>query len=104
MPVTVSIPTVLRKLTNNQPSGTVQARTVGKMFATRARSHPDIKQRLFAADGKLRNFVRVCGNEEDIQSIAGGKEAPLKEGDTVTIVPPIAGGTLVGFRLKRNQS
>lgn len=92
MPVTVSIPTALRKLTNNQPSVTVQAKTVGEMFDALTKSHPEVKKHLFTEQGQLRNFVRVYVNEEDIHYIAGGKDAPLGEGDTVTIVPSIAGG------------
>lgn len=94
MAITVSIPTALRKLTNNQPSVTVPAKTVGELFDALIKAHPEVKKHLFSDDGKLRNFVRVYVNDEDIHYLAGGKEAPLKEGDTVTIVPSIAGGTL----------
>lgn len=92
------MPTALRKLTNNQPSVTVQANTVGEMFEALTKQHPEVKKHLFGDDGKLRNFVRVYVNEEDINYIAGGQDAPLKEGDTVTIVPSIAGGLFVGTR------
>jgi len=97
MAVIVSIPTALRKLTNNQPSVTVPAKTVGEMFAALTKQYPEIKKHLFTDDGQLRNFVRVYVNDEDIQYIAGGKDAPLKEGDTVTIVPSIAGGAEYDF-------
>src|ERR1051325_11731563 len=92
MPVTVSIPTALRKLTNNQPNVTVQAKTVGEMFTSLTKQYPEMKKHLFTEDGTLRNFVRVYVNEEDTNYISGGKDAPLKEDDTVTIVPSIAGG------------
>ena len=95
MPVTVSIPTALRKLTNDQPSVTVQAKTVGEMLDALVRSHPEVKKHLLTEDGKLRNFVRVYVNDEDIHYLSGGKDAPLKDGDTVTIVPSIAGGRVV---------
>ena len=101
MPITVSIPTALRKLTNNQPSVTVQAKTVGEVFTGLTKQYPEIKRHLFTEDGKLRNFVRVYVNEEDIQYIAAGKEAPLQEGDTVTIVPSIAGGKELSSTLRR---
>jgi molybdopterin converting factor small subunit len=92
MPVTVSIPTALRRLTNDQPHVTVPAKTVGEVFAGLTKQYPEIKKHLFTDDGQLRNFVRVYVNDEDIHYLAGGKDAPLQEGDTVTIVPSIAGG------------
>ncbi len=92
MPVTVSIPTALRRLTDNKPSVTLQAKTVGEMVDALVASHPDVRKHLLTDDGKLRNFVRVYVNDEDINYISGGKDAPLHDGDVVTIVPSIAGG------------
>ncbi len=92
MAINVSIPTALRKLTNDQPSVRLQATSVGQMLDALVKAYPEVKRHLFTDDGTLRNFVRVYVNEEDIQYLEGGKDAPLKEGDTVTIVPSIAGG------------
>ncbi len=92
MAINVSVPTALRKLTNDQPSVRLQAATVGQMFDALVKTYPEVKRHLFTDDGKLRNFVRVYVNDEDIQYLEGGKDAPLEGGDTVTIVPSIAGG------------
>ncbi len=92
MPITVSIPTALRKLTDDKPSITVQAKTIGELLDALVRSHLEVRKHLLTDEGKLRNFVRVYVNDEDVHYISGGKEAPLQDGDTVTIVPSIAGG------------
>ena len=91
--VTVFIPTPLRPYSAQQSSVKVNAaQTVGEALANLVSQHPDLRKHLFSEDGKLRSFVNVYLNDEDIRFLA--KDAtPVKETDTITIVPSVAGGT-----------
>ena len=91
MGVTVRVPTPLRKLTKDQADVQVEGSTVGEMFDRMEAEYPGIKERLMDEKGELRRFVNVYVNEEDIRFLDGVKTA-LKPGDTVAIVPAIAGG------------
>ncbi len=91
MPVNVLIPTPLRKLTNEQDTVQAPAGTIGSLIAALESQYPGLGNRLTDESGNLRKFVNVYVNEEDIRFLAG-KETEIKEGDTVSIVPAIAGG------------
>jgi molybdopterin converting factor small subunit len=91
MPIKVLIPTPLRPYTGKQSTVEVTAQTVGEALSNLVAQHPDLRKHLFAEDGKLRSFVNVYLNDEDIRYLA--KDAtPAKESDTITIVPSVAGG------------
>jgi adenylyltransferase/sulfurtransferase len=69
----------------------VEAATVGEALGALTRKHPDLRRHLYGEDGKLRAFVNVYLNEEDVRYLE--KEAtPVKAGDSLSIVPSIAGG------------
>jgi len=69
----------------------VQRSTVGEAMTALVARHPDLKKHLYTEDGKLRAFVNLYVNDEDIRYMQ--KEATaLKEGDNISIVPSIAGG------------
>ena len=69
----------------------VPGKTVGEALAGLVSQHPDLKRHLYTEDGKLRTFVNVYVNDEDMRYLQ--KEATvLKDGDTISIVPSIAGG------------
>jgi len=69
----------------------VQGSTVGEAMTALVARHPDLKKHLYTEDGKLRAFVNLYVNDEDIRYMQ--KEATaLKEGDNISIVPSIAGG------------
>jgi molybdopterin synthase sulfur carrier subunit len=91
--IKVRIPPPLRPLTKGQGEVDAQARTIVEMIDTLNASHPGIKDRLCDDTGELRRFVNIYVNEEDIRFLKG-KETSLKDGDEVSIVPAIAGGTL----------
>ena len=91
MAVRVMIPTALRQYAGNQESVEVQAVTVGEAIKKLVDSHETLKRHILNEQGKLRNFVNVYVNEEDIRYLKDG-QTPVKDGDTVTIVPAIAGG------------
>lgn len=91
MSVTVRIPTPLRKLTKDQADVKVEGANVGEMFDNLEAQYPGIRERLMDEKGEVRRFVNVYVNEEDIRFLDGVKTA-LKAGDSVSIVPAIAGG------------
>ena len=93
MPATVLIPTPLRKLTNDQESVSVAPGTITAVIADLDRQFPGLGGRLTDDTGALRKFVNVYVNEEDVRFLQG-KETEVKDGDTVSIVPAIAGGAL----------
>jgi sulfur-carrier protein len=91
MAVTVLVPTPLQKLTNGQPEVKADGATIGDVVASLEASFPGIKERLCDANGKLRRFVNVYLNSEDIR-FQQNEETAVKDGDEVSIVPAIAGG------------
>ena len=91
MAVTVLIPTPLRKLTNEQESVTASAGSIATVLEDLDRQFPGLAARLTDESGNLRKFVNLYVNEEDVRFLQG-KETEIKDGDTVSIVPAIAGG------------
>ncbi|HEY0702625.1 MAG TPA: ubiquitin-like small modifier protein 1 [Candidatus Acidoferrales bacterium] len=91
MAVKVMIPTPLRAYAGKQESVEVSAATVGAALKALTDQHADLKKHLYSDDGKLRSFVNVYVNDEDIR-YAQKDQTPVKDGDTVSIVPSIAGG------------
>lgn len=92
MAVNVLIPTPLRKFTNEQETVTAASGTIATLIADLDRQYPGIAARLTDEQGELRRFINVYVNEEDIRFL-DGKNTPIKEGDAVSIVPAIAGGS-----------
>jgi MoaD family protein len=91
MPVKVMIPTPLRPYAGKQESVQLQAATVGEALSALTGQFGELKRHLFSDDGRLRSFVNVYVNDEDIRYMQ--KDAtPVKDGDVVSIVPSIAGG------------
>ena len=91
MAVTVTIPTPLRVYAGKRDSAEFSAKTVGEALGALTTEFADLRKHLFTEDGKLRSFVNVYVNDEDIRYLQ--KEAtPTKDGDTISIVPSIAGG------------
>jgi adenylyltransferase/sulfurtransferase len=91
MSIKILIPTPLRPYTGKQPTAEVTGETVGEALNNLVTQHPDLRRHLFAEDGKLRSFVNVYLNDDDVRYLA--KEAtPAKDTDTITIVPSVAGG------------
>jgi len=87
----IHIPTPLRQYTGKQATVDVKAGTVGEALSALLAQHPELKRHLYTEDGKLRAFVNLYLNDEDIRYLQ--KEATaLKEGDNISIVPSIAGG------------
>ena len=91
----ILIPTPLRQFTAKQDSVTVPGATVGEVLAALTAEYPDLRKQIFNDEGKLRSFVNVYLNDEDIRYM--NKEAtPVADADTISIVPSIAGGAVQG--------
>ncbi|WP_158846499.1 MoaD/ThiS family protein [Saccharothrix deserti] len=90
MAVIVSIPTILRTHTGGQKSVEAAGATLAEVIDDLETNHGGLKQRL-VKEGALHRFVNVYVNDEDVR-FAGGLEAAVKDGDTVTILPAVAGG------------
>ena len=94
MAVKVIIPTPLRAYAGKQESVEVQAATVGEALSGLTSKFGDLKKHLYTEEGKLRSFVNVYVNDEDIRYLEKDK-TQVREGDTISIVPSIAGGAKV---------
>ena len=92
MAITVRIPTPLQRLTNGQGEVACDGRTVTDLLTDLEKHYPGIKERICDQNGKLRRFVNIFVNEEDIRFLQGDQTA-VKDGDEVSIIPAIAGGS-----------
>ena len=91
MAVTVRIPTQLRELSGGASEVTADGGTVATVLAELEAAHPGFSERLFDEGGQLRRFVNVFVADEDIRFL-DGVNTPVNEGETVSIVPAVAGG------------
>src|SRR5438477_1627256 len=91
MPNTIHIPTPLRPFTDKNESVEVNGATVGELLADLTKKYEGLRKHLYADDGRLRNFVNVYLNDEDIRYLQKEK-TPVKPGDSLSIVPSVAGG------------
>ena len=91
MSITVRIPTPLQRLTNGQSAVQCQGKNVTELLSDLEQHYPGIKERICDETGKLRRFVNIFVNEEDIRFLQGDQTV-VKDGDEVSIIPAIAGG------------
>ena len=89
----ILVPTPLRQYAGKQSAIDVQAATVGEALNALTSSYPDLRKHLYSDEGKLRAFVNLYLNDEDIRYLQQDQTA-VREGDTLSIVPSIAGGRL----------
>src|SRR6185369_14718769 len=94
MPITITIPAPLRQFAAGQSQITVEANTAGEALDLLTATHSALRRHLFNDQNVLRNFVNVYLNDEDIRH-ASGPNTPVKDGDTIMIVPSIAGGAVI---------
>jgi molybdopterin converting factor small subunit len=92
MSVKVMIPTPLRVYAGKRDSAEVSAATVGEALSGLTSQFAELRKHLYTEDGKLRAFVNVYLNDEDIRYLAK-ENTPTKDGDTISIIPSIAGGS-----------
>src|SRR5688572_21520030 len=94
MSVTINIPTALRQFAGGKSQFEVEAATAGEALNQLSAEFTELKRHLYDDRDKLRSFVNVYVNDEDIRH-QSGVETPVKDGDTLMIVPSIAGGATV---------
>ena len=91
MSVTVRVPTTLRTLTAGEAEVAVEAGTVGEVVKALDAAHPGFGDRLLDEDGSLRRFVNVFLADDDVRYLQG-LDTPVPEGETLSIIPAVAGG------------
>ena len=92
MAVKVRIPTPLMKLTNNQSEVSAEGGTIADILNNLESQYAGIKERICEESGAPRRFINIYLNEEDIRFMDGEKTS-VKEGDEISIIPAIAGGS-----------
>jgi molybdopterin synthase sulfur carrier subunit len=93
MPVLVRIPTPLRAITKGAGEVHAKGENVAELVDDLERQFPGLRDRLVENGGEIRRFINFYVNEEDIRFLQG-KATALKDGDEVSIVPAIAGGSV----------
>ena|SRR5215472_8482847 len=94
MAVKVMIPTPLRQYAGKQDSVELEAKTVGEALAGLTSQYSELRRHLYNDDGKIRSFVNIYLNDEDIRYLSK-EQTPLNDQDVLSIVPSIAGGTAI---------
>jgi len=90
MTVTVRVPTTLRRLTGGASEVTVEGATVAEVLGNLEAAHPGFEDQLLE-DGALRRFVNLYVADDDVR-FRDGLDTPVADGDTVSIIPAVAGG------------
>ena len=90
MAIEVRIPTILRSYTGGAKAVESSGATLDELLNNLDAAHGGLRERLVDGE-KLRRFVNVYLNDEDVRFL-GGLETPVKDGDTVTVLPAVAGG------------
>ena len=88
---TILIPTALRQYVDKQSSLQLPGATVGEVLTALTTQHPGLRKQLFSDEGKLRSYVNIYLNDEDIRYL-DKTDTAVADADTLTIVPSIAGG------------
>lgn len=91
MAVKVLIPTTLRLFTNHRSEVELEGETAGQVIEALSDEYPETKKALFDENGKLRSFINVFVNSDNIRNLKG-YETPVKDGDEIMLIPAIAGG------------
>ncbi|MGE0812191.1 MAG: molybdopterin-synthase adenylyltransferase MoeB [Vicinamibacterales bacterium] len=92
MPVSIHIPTPLRPFTDKLDVVEASGATIGEVLQDLTTRYSGLRQHLYAADGRLRSFVNVYVGDEDIRYLQK-EQTPVADGQTVSIIPSVAGGT-----------
>ncbi len=87
----ILIPTPLRQYAERQAAIDITGSTVGEALSNLTSRYSDLRKHLYSDDGKLRAFVNVYVNDEDVRYLQKD-QTPVKQGDTIAIIPSIAGG------------
>jgi adenylyltransferase/sulfurtransferase len=88
----IFIPTPLRVYTEKQDAVEVAGTTVEEALSALTAKYPDFQKHLYTGEGKLRSFVNLYLNDEDVRYLPEGDKTAVQENDTLSIIPSIAGG------------
>jgi molybdopterin converting factor small subunit len=91
--MTILIPTPLRSYVGGQNEIKIEAATVAAALAQLTFEHPDLRRHLFNEEGKVRAFVNLYLNDEDVRYLPAKEETAIAATDTLSIIPSIAGGS-----------
>ena len=91
MAVTVRIPTTMRPISGGASTVSVEGATLKDVLANLNTAHNGFAERLFDANGELHKFVNIFVSDDDVRYLQG-LDTPVKDGDTVSIIPAVAGG------------
>jgi len=91
MAVTIKLPTILRKFAGNEARVSAEGATLAEVLKDLESRYPGITKNVIADDGGLHRFINVYVNDEDVRYL-GALETPVADGDTVSILPAVAGG------------
>ena len=90
--MTIYIPTPLRSFAGGQSAVEVDAASINEALERLTGSHPDLRRHLFTSEGKLRAFVNLYLNDEDVRYLPAREATAVTSADTLSIIPSIAGG------------
>lgn len=90
--MTIFIPTPLRSYVDGRDAVEVSASTVTEALNELTRTHPELRKHLFTGEGKLRAFVNLYLNDEDVRYLPAKEDTAVSADDTLSIIPSIAGG------------
>jgi molybdopterin converting factor small subunit len=90
--MTIFIPTPLRAYAGGKDAIEVKASTIAAALDELTSSYPDLRKQLFSAEGKLRAFVNLYLNDDDVRYLPAKEATEISAGDTLSIIPSIAGG------------
>ncbi|MDQ3028718.1 MAG: MoaD/ThiS family protein [Actinomycetota bacterium] len=91
MAIDLRVPTVLRKHTDGEAKVSGEGSTLAELVNDLDGRHAGLRDALVGTDGQLHRFINVYLNDEDVRFL-GGIQTPLRDGDTVSILPAVAGG------------
>ncbi len=91
MATKILIPTPLRPYTDKRDTVEAEGKTIGELLTDLTTKHAGLKAHLYNEQGKLRSFVNVYLNDEDIRYLQK-EQTPVSAGDTISIIPSVAGG------------
>ncbi len=92
MATTIFVPTPLRKLTNGQSKVQLNGVNVADLIERAETQYPGFRERVLDSDGEVKRFINVFVNGVDIRTLQG-KATPVKDGDEVSVIPAMAGGS-----------
>jgi sulfur-carrier protein len=93
--MTIFIPTPLRLYAGGQDAVEIDAATVAEALESLTQTHPDLRKHLFTPEGKVRSFVNLYLNDEDVRYLPAKEASAVTASDTLSIIPSIAGGLAV---------